>query len=69
MVVGAYQLTITLGLFVAAIVNNGTADMQTTACYRIPVALQFAWSIILAVGMFFLPETCVYLLSPNNVHN
>ena len=31
--------------------------MDTTACYRIPVALQFAWAIILVGGLLFLPET------------
>ncbi|KAJ3544452.1 hypothetical protein NM208_g3042 [Fusarium decemcellulare] len=61
-IVGAYQLTITLGLFVAAIVNNGTSEIRTTACYRIPVALQFAWAIILAGGLLMLPETPRFLV-------
>jgi MFS transporter, SP family, sugar:H+ symporter len=37
-IVGTYQLAITIGLFLASIVNNGTKDMNTTACYRIPVS-------------------------------
>ena len=56
-IVGTYQLAITVGLFLASIVNNGTKDMETTASYRIPVALQFAWAIILVGGLLFLPET------------
>ncbi len=56
-IVGTYQLAITVGLFLAAIVNNGTKNLKTTACYRIPVALQFAWAIILVSGLLFLPET------------
>ena len=56
-IVGTYQLAITVGLFLASIVNNGTKDMETTACYRIPVALQFAWALILVGGLLFLPET------------
>ncbi|KAJ6067926.1 uncharacterized protein N7446_004963 [Penicillium canescens] len=56
-IVGAYQLAITFGLLLAAIVNNATKDRMDTGCYRIPVAVQFAWAIILVVGMLILPET------------
>ncbi|ETN45120.1 uncharacterized protein HMPREF1541_09997 [Cyphellophora europaea CBS 101466] len=56
-VVGSYQLAITVGLFLAAIVNNATKNRDDTGSYRIPVALQFAWAIILCVGMLILPET------------
>lgn len=61
-IVGAYQLAITLGLLLAAIVNNGTRNLKSTACYRIPVAVQFAWAIILVVGMLILPETPRFLI-------
>jgi len=56
-IVGAYQLAITIGLLLAAIVNNATKDRNDTGSYRIPIAVQFAWSIILFVGCIFLPET------------
>lgn len=56
-IVGAYQLAITIGLFLAAIVNNSTKDRPDTGSYRIPVAIQFAWAIILIGGMLALPET------------
>ena len=56
-IVGAYQWAITIGLFLAAIVNNATKSRNDTGSYRIPVALQFAWSIILCGGMLILPET------------
>ncbi|KAI9806659.1 MAG: hypothetical protein M1825_006116 [Sarcosagium campestre] len=56
-VVGSYQLAITIGLFLASIVNNSTKDRDDTGSYRIPVAVQFAWSIILVFGMLLLPET------------
>ncbi|KAI9668799.1 MAG: High-affinity glucose transporter rgt2 [Alyxoria varia] len=61
-VVGAYQLAITIGLFLAAIVDNATADRDDTGSYRIPVAVQFLWGIILFVGLIFLPETPRYLI-------
>ena len=60
--VGCYQLAITLGLLIASIVNNSTKNRQDTGCYRIPVAVQFAWAIILVTGMIFLPETPRYLI-------
>lgn len=61
-IVGAYQLAITLGLLIAAIVNNATKDRMDTGCYRIPVAIQFAWAIILVTGMLVLPETPRFLI-------
>lgn len=61
-IVGSYQLAITIGLFLAAIVNNGTKDRNDSGSYRIPVALQFAWAIILVGGLFMLPETPRYLI-------
>jgi SP family sugar:H+ symporter-like MFS transporter len=51
-----------VGLLLAAIVNNSTADRQDTGSYRIPVAIQFAWAIILISGMLMLPETPRYLI-------
>jgi SP family sugar:H+ symporter-like MFS transporter len=49
-IVGAYQLAITIGLLLAAIVNNSTKDRMDSGAYRIPIAVQFLWSIILVVG-------------------
>jgi len=61
-IVGAYQLAITIGLFLASIVNNATKDRDDSGSYRIPIAVQFLWSIILVVGLIFLPETPRYLI-------
>ncbi|KAH7068498.1 general substrate transporter [Paraphoma chrysanthemicola] len=56
-IVGAYQLAITIGLLIAAIVLNSTKDRYDTGSYRIPIAVQFAWAIILFVGCIWLPES------------
>ena len=56
-IVGCYQLAITIGLLLAAIVNNSTGKRNDTGSYRIPVAVQFAWAIVLITGMLILPET------------
>ncbi|KAJ4302617.1 Plasma membrane low glucose sensor [Kalmusia sp. IMI 367209] len=61
-IVGAYQLAITIGLFLAAIVNNSTKNRDDSGSYRIPVAVQFLWSLILVIGLIFLPETPRYLI-------
>jgi sugar porter (SP) family MFS transporter len=61
-IVGCYQLAITIGLFLAAIVNNATANRNDSGSYRIPIAVQFAWSIVLVVGLIFLPETPRFLV-------
>lgn len=61
-VVGAYQLAITIGLLLAAIVDNATKHRNDTGSYRIPIAVQFAWAIILFVGCIFLPETPRYMV-------
>jgi SP family sugar:H+ symporter-like MFS transporter len=61
-VVGCYQLAITIGLLLAAIVDNSTKHRNDTGSYRIPIAIQFAWAIILFVGCIFLPETPRYLI-------
>jgi sugar porter (SP) family MFS transporter len=65
-VVGAYQLAITIGLLLAAIVNNSTKDRNDTGSYRIPIALQFLWALILVFGLLLLPETPRYLIKQDN---
>lgn len=56
-IVSCYQWAITIGLLLASCVNQGTHAREDTGSYRIPIAVQFIWSLILCIGMFFLPET------------
>jgi SP family sugar:H+ symporter-like MFS transporter len=64
-IVGAYQLAITIGLFLAAIVNNSTQNRNDSGSYRIPISIQFLWALILVIGLIFLPETPRYLIKMN----
>jgi len=61
-VVGCYQLCITIGLFLASIVSYATKNRTDSGSYRIPLAIQFAWGLILCGGLLFLPETPRYLI-------
>lgn len=54
-------------MLLAAVVDNATHERQDTGSYRIPIAVQFAWSIILIVGMLLLPETPRYLIKRNHM--
>lgn len=55
--VTGYQLAITIGLLLASVVNNSTQKRTDSGAYLIPIALQFAWALIIAVGLLFLPES------------
>merc|ERR1712000_272925 len=57
MLVSGYQFCITIGIMLASIVCNFTQDRPDSGSYRIPIGIQFAWGTILAVGLFFLPDS------------
>ncbi|KAE9975136.1 hypothetical protein BLS_002741 [Venturia inaequalis] len=60
--VSGYQFCITIGLLLASCVDYGTQNRRDTGSYRIPIALQMLWAIILAVGLFLLPESPRYFV-------
>ncbi|KAH6874016.1 general substrate transporter [Thelonectria olida] len=66
-IVGAYQFSITIGLLLAAVVNNATQGRNDTGSYRIPVAVQFSFAIVLIGGMLVLPETPRYLIMRDKI--
>lgn len=65
-IVGCYQWAITIGLLIAAIVLNSTKNRNDTGSYRIPIGVQFAFSIIMVGGMLILPETPRFLIKKGN---
>jgi len=67
MIVGLYQLAITIGALLAAIVLNSTKNRPNHSAWRIPIAMQFVWAAILGGGMLFLPESPRYLLYKGRV--
>ena len=54
-----YQLFITMGIWLAALFNYGTVKHHpnSSACWRIVIGVGWIWTIILAVGILFFPET------------
>jgi SP family sugar:H+ symporter-like MFS transporter len=56
-IVSGYQFCITIGILFANCVVYSTQERRDTGSYRIPVAVQFLWAIILGVGLFLLPES------------
>lgn len=68
-VVSCYQLAITLGLLLAAIFNNATHKMSGSGSYRIPLSIQFIFSVILGVGMCILPETPRFWVSKSRTED
>jgi sugar porter (SP) family MFS transporter len=58
----AYQLAITTGLLLAAIVNMFTHNLTQSNAFRIPLSLQFIWAGGLLLGLTILPETPRYLI-------
>jgi len=55
--VAGYQFCITIGILLANCVVYATQKRDDTGSYRIPIAVQFLWAIILGTGLFILPES------------
>lgn len=56
-IVSLYQWAITWGLFISSAVTQGTHSLNDPRCYRIPIGIQIAWALLLAIGVSFLPES------------
>ncbi|EER27572.1 hypothetical protein D8B26_006344 [Coccidioides posadasii str. Silveira] len=66
-IVSGYQFCITVGLLLASCVDYGTQERTDSGSYRIPIALQMLWALILAVGLFLLPESPRYYVKKGDV--
>merc|ERR1712169_23511 len=60
--VAGYQFCITIGIMLASVVVYGTQDRTDTGSYRIPIAIQFPWALILGGGLLFLPDSPRYFV-------
>jgi sugar porter (SP) family MFS transporter len=60
--VSGYQFCITIGILIANGAVYGTKNRNNTGSYRIPIAIQFIWALVLATGLLFLPESPRYFV-------
>ncbi len=60
--VAGYQFCITIGILLANCVVYATQDRDDTGSYRIPIAIQFLWALILAGGLAILPDSPRYFV-------
>jgi len=60
--VSGYQFCITIGILIANGAVYGTKNRNDTGSYRIPIAIQFIWALVLATGLVFLPESPRYFV-------
>jgi len=66
--VAGYQFCITIGLMLASCVIYATEDRTDTGSYRIPIAIQFVWALILAFGLMCLPDSPRYFVKKGNLN-
>jgi sugar porter (SP) family MFS transporter len=65
--VSGYQFCITIGILLASCVDYGTQNRLDTGSYRIPIAIQMLWALILGIGLFLLPESPRYYVKKGNL--
>lgn len=65
--VAGYQFCITIGIMLASIVVYATKDRNDTGAYRIPIAIQFPWALILGIGLLFLPDSPRYFVKTGQI--
>ncbi|KFA68102.1 hypothetical protein S40285_02566 [Stachybotrys chlorohalonatus IBT 40285] len=65
--VAGYQFCITIGIMLASIVVYATQTYPNTGQYRIPIAIQFPWALILGGGLFFLPDSPRYFVKRGRI--
>ncbi|KAG0670375.1 hypothetical protein C6P40_004276 [Pichia californica] len=64
-IVSGYQFCITIGLLLASCVDYGTQNRNDSGSYRIPIAIQILWALILGIGLLFLPESPRFFVKKN----
>lgn len=66
--VSMYQFNVGIGLLLGVIVDNATKDRNDSGSYRIPMAVQLIFPIVLVPGLVFLtPESPRWLLTKGRV--
>lgn len=56
-IISFYQWAITWGLMASSAIAQATRRINDPRCFRIPIALQFVWTGIMVIGLYFIPES------------
>lgn len=64
---GLYNCTWYIGSIVASWVSYGSATIPTSSGFRIPIWCQLVSSVIVAIGVWFLPESPRWLMAQDRV--
>lgn len=64
-----YQFCITIGILLANCIVYATENLDNTGSYRIPIAIQFVWALILGGGLFILPESPRYFVKKGRLED
>jgi sugar porter (SP) family MFS transporter len=65
--VAGYQFCITVGILIASCVCYATQGRDDTGSYRIPIAIQIPWALILGGGLMFLPDSPRYYVKRGKI--
>ncbi|CAI7635546.1 hypothetical protein PCG10_000343 [Penicillium crustosum] len=68
-IVACYQFCVTIGLMLASCLVYGTENRKDTGSFRIPIAIQFIWAIVLASGLVFLPDSPRYFVKKGRIED
>jgi len=64
--VSMQQLAITVGILISFCINYACSYIENNNSWRIPFGMQVAISLLMVIGMFFLPASPRWLLSRNH---
>ncbi|KAF8747214.1 MFS monosaccharide transporter [Rhizoctonia solani] len=61
--VSSWQLFLAIGQVIGAVVAQGTKDVQSTFSWRFPIAFNIVITLLIALGLLFVPESPRWLIS------
>lgn len=66
-IISFYQWAITWGLMASSAIAQGTRRINSPKCFRIPIGLQFLWTGVMLIGLYFIPESPRFYVMHNDL--